>query len=92
MIEVQIDSREVTAALERLAGTGGDLRAVFQEAGELLVQSTRRRFRDKEGPDGTPWPGNAAYWPELDAGSRLASACLVGFGLSAFCMSSFLNP
>ncbi|SFM69678.1 hypothetical protein SAMN05421721_1259 [Ectothiorhodospira mobilis] len=41
MIEVQIDGAELTAALERLARSGAELRPVLQEAGELLVHTTR---------------------------------------------------
>jgi phage virion morphogenesis protein len=59
MIEVQVDDAELTAALERLSRTYADSQSAFQEAGELLMRSTKKRFKDKKAPDGSPWPANA---------------------------------
>ncbi|WP_299316246.1 phage virion morphogenesis protein [uncultured Halomonas sp.] len=59
MIEVQVDDAELTAALERLSRTYADSQSAFQDAGELLMQSTKKRFKDKTAPDGSPWPANA---------------------------------
>lgn len=59
MIEVQIDTSGLTAALERLAAAGTNPEPAWQEAGEYLVVSTKRRFADKQAPDGSMWPGNS---------------------------------
>lgn len=59
MIEVEIDSREVIAALKELESKAVDLKPVFQDIGEYLTVSTRERFQTKEAPDGTPWASNS---------------------------------
>lgn len=55
MIKIEIDDREVLAALQRLAAAGSDLTPVYQDIGEYLVDATKRRFAAGEAPDGTPW-------------------------------------
>lgn len=59
MIEVQVDDTELTAALERLSRTYADSKRALEEAGDLLLVSTRQRFKSKTAPDGSPWPANA---------------------------------
>ncbi len=56
---VQIDDRELIAALQRLAGRVGDMRPVFDDIGELLLKSTKRRFETTSDPDGNEWAGNS---------------------------------
>jgi phage virion morphogenesis protein len=60
MITVQIDGNDVLAAMERLMRMGRDPEPALQEAGEYLIESTKRRFSTKQAPDGSPWPANAA--------------------------------
>jgi phage virion morphogenesis protein len=55
MITVEIDDREVLAALQRLVATGADLTPVYYDIGEYLVTSTKDRFAAGVAPDGTPW-------------------------------------
>ncbi|BEH14264.1 phage virion morphogenesis protein [Marinobacter shengliensis] len=59
MIKAQLDSREVLEAFRELEKKGGNLKPVFEDVGEYLGVSTRRRFKDKEAPDGTPWARNS---------------------------------
>jgi|SRR5690625_567144 len=59
MIEIEIDTTELTAALARLIHAGQNPQPALQEAGEYLRESTKRRFAEKTAPDGSPWPANA---------------------------------
>jgi phage virion morphogenesis protein len=60
MIQVEIDDKQVLAALNRLLEAGADMTPAMQDIGEYLVQSTRQRFQDGVAPDGTPWAPNSA--------------------------------
>jgi phage virion morphogenesis protein len=42
----------------RLRARAGSLSPFFKAAGELLVDSTKRRFQEGRAPDGTPWAPN----------------------------------
>lgn len=59
MIKVEIDDKQVLAALQRLVDAGRDLKPAMQDIGEYLVVSTRQRFQDGAAPDGTPWAPNS---------------------------------
>lgn len=59
MIETQIQDRQVNEALSRLARRCKDLRPVQDDLGEYFIESTKRRFATKTGPDGVRWAGNA---------------------------------
>lgn len=59
MIKVEIDDKQVLAALNRLLETGADMTPAMQDIGEYLVTSTRQRFQDGVAPDGTPWAPNS---------------------------------
>lgn len=54
-LKIHYDSEGVSAALARLASNVADQRPAFQDIGEYLIESTRRRFARGEAPDGTPW-------------------------------------
>lgn len=58
MITVELDAAEVRRALQRLEESARDLQPVLRAIGELLVESTKERFRGGVGPDGSPWPPN----------------------------------
>lgn len=61
-INVEINDREVIAALRRLQSAGADMEPVFRTIGERLVISTRARFRKQESPEGVAWaPLSPAY-------------------------------
>lgn len=61
MISIDIDDREVVAALGRLRDrVGADgLKPALALIGEHLVETTKQRFADGRGPDGSPWAPNA---------------------------------
>lgn len=59
MIDIQIDDREVQAALERLQRRLDDLSPVMREIGELLTERAKERFATSTGPDGQRWAPNA---------------------------------
>ena len=59
---VEIDDREVVAALRRLQQAGSRLRPALLEIGEYLLQSTEARFDAQVDPAGQPWtPLSPAY-------------------------------
>ena len=60
LVEVLYDSGEVDAALGRLLHAVGDLTPFYKDAGQHLVNTTRRRFETSTAPDGTPWAPNSA--------------------------------
>ena len=46
---------EAESRLRRLVLAGQDMTPAMNSIGEYLVRTTRDRFDDEEGPDGTPW-------------------------------------
>jgi phage virion morphogenesis protein len=54
-IQIEIDDREVLAALQRLVDAGRDLKPAFEQIGEYLDLAHRQRWDRQEAPDGTPW-------------------------------------
>ena len=57
-INVELDDRDVRAALEALTHAGSDLRPALEQIGEYLIMSIRDRFQASVAPDGTPWAPN----------------------------------
>lgn len=55
MIKTEINDAELTAALAQLNTQLSDMTPVFDVLGDLLEDSTERRFEKGVGPDGTPW-------------------------------------
>jgi phage virion morphogenesis protein len=61
-INVEINDREVVAALRRLLSAGADMEPVFRVIGERLLINTRSRFARQESPEGVAWaPLSPAY-------------------------------
>lgn len=60
MANIEIDDREVLAALSAIQGRCGNLRPVLLEIGEMLMESTKRRFETTSAPDGSEWALNSA--------------------------------
>lgn len=58
-IGIEIDDREVRAALNRLAQAGGNLSPALQHVGEALMLSTKTRFQTGTAPDGSHWAPNS---------------------------------
>ncbi len=59
MIEIKINEAAITAALTRAVAQLGDLTEVMQDIGELLLNSTKQRFRESKAPDGSAWAANS---------------------------------
>lgn len=59
MITLNINTRELEQGLKRLERAAVNLKPVFEDMGQHLVNSTRRRFEEGEAPDGTPWAENS---------------------------------
>lgn len=59
MAALEIDDRQVLAALYRLQQWVGDLHPAFVEIGEDLKESTQQRFVSTTAPDGSDWALNS---------------------------------
>ncbi len=81
-IRIPLDEGEVRRTLERLAATASDLSPALRQIGELLVDSTKRRFVDGRAPDGTPWAPNSPV-TVLEYLRRLGGTRTRSGGLSA---------
>lgn len=55
VITIEIGDREIRDGLRALETKLGDLRPVFRDIGESLLNSTRERFNTQTAPDGSPW-------------------------------------
>ena len=55
MLDVTLDTSQVSKALDDLADRLGDLTTPLNDIGEYLQISTDERFRQKVAPDGSPW-------------------------------------
>jgi phage virion morphogenesis protein len=58
-IRIDIDDAGVLAALEQLRARAADLKPALADIGELLAESTKRRFGASTGPDGRRWAQNS---------------------------------
>lgn len=70
MIEVKIDNKVVTAALDRLSRAAAHLRPALLAIGEELVISTKNRFETGTAPDGTRWAPNKPSTLKRKKGSK----------------------
>lgn len=59
MIQTKVDNQRVLGALNGLMKRAGDVRPALQDMGEYFIESTKRRFASKVGPDGNNWEDNA---------------------------------
>ncbi|MBS4049956.1 MAG: phage virion morphogenesis protein [Methylomonas sp.] len=59
MIEVKIDDAQIIKALQRLQHAVVDISPALLEIGEILTESTKKRFSAGVGPDGTRWAENS---------------------------------
>jgi hypothetical protein len=59
MITIQVDDKQVLDMLAELSRRMTNLQPAMKEIGEDIVASTKRRFADSVGPDGTPWVANS---------------------------------
>lgn len=63
-VRIDIDDRDVLAALQNLQRAAGDLTPALEDIGEYLLRSHDERWSREETPDGTPW---APLSPQYDA-------------------------
>jgi phage virion morphogenesis protein len=80
MISIEINDAPVTAALDRLSAQLDDMTPIMEEIGEVLVNSTTRRFGEGVSPDGANWAAKspvtlAAY---AARGDRIDNRSLFG--------------
>jgi phage virion morphogenesis protein len=59
MINVEIDTSQITAELNRLLARTGNLSPALRGIGESLTESTKKRFETYTGPDGVMWEANS---------------------------------
>jgi len=52
---IRVELAQAQAWFARLRDRGAHLGGLMRDIGEILTQSTQRRFRDGVGPDGIPW-------------------------------------
>lgn len=57
-IDLQIDDQEAQELLSRIQEAGKNPAPALKQIGELLVDSTKRRFQASRSPDGSPWAPN----------------------------------
>ncbi|BCU88717.1 virion morphogenesis protein [Yersinia pseudotuberculosis] len=55
MLTINLDSLPVLAVLQRVQDAGLDLTPVLKNIGEILINSTKERFRTGMGPTGEKW-------------------------------------
>jgi phage gpG-like protein len=84
MIDIDIDDREIRAALQNLLAVTGNLDDVLTDIGEELVERTKQRFGTLTGPDGERWADNSPVTIErndtLAVGSNMEYAAMQQFG------------
>lgn len=54
-IRVELKEDQISVALDRLSAALDDMTPLFQEIGEILLTSTKDRFKKGEAPDGSKW-------------------------------------
>ena len=59
MITVALDLGQIEPALRRLEQAALNMRPVYADIGQELVNTTRRRFEVSEAPDGSKWEPNS---------------------------------
>lgn len=55
MAQVVITRDEITEALTRLSAALSDMKPVFRDIGEIVIDSTKQRFGQGLAPDGSRW-------------------------------------
>lgn len=58
-ISIEVNDGEVGTALQSLYDALGNIDPALKEIGEVLVDSTKQRFKTATAPDGTQWEDNA---------------------------------
>lgn len=57
-LSIKVESVQMEAVLNELAGRMGDLTPVMQTIGEIIVEQTDTAFETCVAPDGTAWPAS----------------------------------
>ena len=67
MFEITIDDMEVKKILTAL--DGGDLRQALEDAGQIIINSTKAGYLKEKGPDGGKWPPNPSWYKAMKRGA-----------------------
>lgn len=57
-LSIKVESVQMEAVLNELAGRMGDLTPVMQTIGEIIMEQTDTAFETGVAPDGTAWPAS----------------------------------
>ncbi|WP_333822853.1 phage virion morphogenesis protein [Pinisolibacter sp.] len=72
---IEVDDAAVIDALARLGAAGDNPHGFLENIGEILLKSTRERFRTETDPEGKPWaPLNPLYAAGKKAGTKILEA------------------
>ncbi len=55
MLQIELNDADVAAALSRVAAAMTDLTPIMHDIGDVLVESTTKRFATGTDPEGNPW-------------------------------------
>lgn len=64
-INIEFDAGKITNALSRLQDATGNLTPAFREIKEVLIDSTKNRFKTSTAPDGSQWAPNSQTTYEM---------------------------
>jgi hypothetical protein len=67
MFEITIDDLEVRKILSGLDGE--DLRRALEDAGQVIINSTKVGYLKEKGPEGTPWKPNPSWYKTMKRGA-----------------------
>ena len=63
MFEITIDDSEIKKVLIGL--DGGNLRQALEDAGQVIIESTKVGYLREKGPDGSTWPANPTWYKAM---------------------------
>lgn len=55
LFTIEVQDTEVKALLKRLQAAGTNMRPIYQDIGEGIMERTKQRFSTGTGPDGVKW-------------------------------------
>lgn len=65
IINIKYDDSKITADLRKLQEATGNLTPAFREIKEVLIESTKNRFKTSTAPDGSQWEPNSQTTYEM---------------------------
>lgn len=80
-VTISMDSREISAALDRLEALAADTSPLLAEIGEIALSQAQDSFQEQAGPDGSAWQPSLRALAQggqtlIDSGQLLASLSL----------------